>query len=118
MFRYLFHSKLLGLYCLGASMIVLGVCIFMRLEGWTFIDALYFTVSTITTVGFGDITPAEPLSRLVATIYMLMSVPLVLIAVGLVVELVHDRIFDEIKSPSRRRRTPPRRGRRLARFHG
>jgi len=44
-------------------------------------DALYFTVTVFTTVGFGDITAASQSARLVVTVQMLLD----LVALGLVV---------------------------------
>jgi voltage-gated potassium channel Kch len=36
-------------------------------------DALYFTASTLATVGFGDIVPATPLARLIVTAQMILG---------------------------------------------
>jgi voltage-gated potassium channel len=44
-------------------------------------DALYFTVTVLSTVGFGDITPKSEFARLVVTVQMLAN--LILIGVGL-----------------------------------
>ena len=40
------------------------------------LDALYFTVTTLATVGFGDITPTSPVARAVTTVQMVMGVAL------------------------------------------
>lgn len=40
------------------------------------VDAMYFTVSTMATVGFGDITPASPGARIVVTFQMLFDLAL------------------------------------------
>jgi voltage-gated potassium channel len=40
------------------------------------VDAMYFTVSTVATVGFGDITPASAGARLVVTFQMLFDLAL------------------------------------------
>ena len=42
-------------------------------------DALYFTVTTFTTVGFGDITAVSQTARLVVTVQMILD----LLALGL-----------------------------------
>jgi voltage-gated potassium channel len=43
-------------------------------------DALYFTVTVLSTVGFGDITPKSEIARLVVTVQMIAN--LILIGVG------------------------------------
>jgi hypothetical protein len=48
----------------------------------TRVDSLYFTVTMLTTVGFGDIAPAGQAARLVATVQMLVNLALI----GLVVQ--------------------------------
>jgi hypothetical protein len=40
-------------------------------------DALYFTVTVLSTVGFGDITPKSEMARLVVTVQMLANLALI-----------------------------------------
>ncbi|HKO39365.1 MAG TPA: potassium channel family protein [Solirubrobacterales bacterium] len=49
------------------------------------VDALYFTVSTVATVGFGDITPTSAGARMVVTFQMLFDLALLAGLVRLVV---------------------------------
>lgn len=57
-----------------------------QLEGLrTKIDALYFTVTVLTTVGFGDIHPTGQLARAVTTFHMLANLLVVGVSVRLVV---------------------------------
>ena len=89
--KYVSHPKLLALFSVGILFIVFGTIVFMLIEGWNLLDALYYTVSTITTVGYGDFVPTHPLSKLIATIYMIAIVPAVLIGIGVVAEVMHER---------------------------
>jgi len=58
-----------------AAVYLISIVAFHNLEGWTWEDSLYFTTSTITTVGYGDLTPHTYYGRL-------FTVPLMLIGVG------------------------------------
>ncbi len=55
----------------------LVVRVFDRSEYPTFGSALWFTLQTVTTVGYGDVTPTEPIGRVVASIVMLTSIGLI-----------------------------------------
>ena len=47
-------------------------------------DALYFTITTFSTVGFGDITPVTQLARILVTVQILVG----LVTVGVIAKLV------------------------------
>lgn len=49
------------------------------------VSAMYFTVSTLATVGFGDVTPASPGARIVVTFQMLFDLALLAGLVRLVI---------------------------------
>lgn len=53
------------------AIILLATLIYMWIEGWGPIDALYFTVMTISTVGYGDITPETSLGKLFTVVYVI-----------------------------------------------
>lgn len=53
------------------------VLYFGRDTGWVgYVDALYFTVATLTTTGYGDITPTDPLGKLLSVFAMVAGVAL------------------------------------------
>ena len=60
-----------------ALYLLLGVVFYGSAEEWTYIEALYFSVTTISTVGYGDYSPGSPGSRAFTGIYMLLGVALV-----------------------------------------
>jgi voltage-gated potassium channel len=74
--------------------ILLGTIMFHVLEGWSILDSLYVTAQTVTTVGFGDLTPRTPAGRAFAAIFMMVSVGVVLYALTTTVQaIVHSELF-------------------------
>jgi voltage-gated potassium channel len=74
--------------------IALGTVVFHLVEGWSILDSLYVTVQTVTTVGFGDLTPRTTLGRAFATFFMMVGVGIVLYSLTSVVQaIVHSELF-------------------------
>ena len=46
------------------ALLLAGSLGFVLIEGWSFFDALYMTVTTLSTVGYGEIHPLSPLGRI------------------------------------------------------
>ena len=63
-------------YALGAltALVALGTVGFHLLEGFSLAESLYLTVTTVATVGYGDLHPSSPAGRAFATVFMLMSI--------------------------------------------
>ena len=47
-----------------------GTIFYWSVEDWTIIQALYFSVVTLATVGYGDLTPTTDFSRIFTIIYI------------------------------------------------
>lgn len=59
----------------------------------SWVNAFYMTAMTVLTVGYGDYTPTNNLSKVVTIIYSLLSIPIILFALGIIVEdFIEDRI--------------------------
>ena len=58
-----------------ATLLIVGAgTIFYRVvEGWGWVDAFYFTVVTLTTVGYGDLAPQTDLGKLFTVFYILVG---------------------------------------------
>lgn len=66
------------------GMIALGTVAYHYLEGWNWISSFYFSVATLTTVGYGDLYPTSDVSRLFTAAYVLIGVAIALTTMGLV----------------------------------
>jgi voltage-gated potassium channel Kch len=55
----------------AGSLILTGTIVYWRFEDWSFIQSLYFSVVTLTTVGYGDLTPTSDGTRIFTIIYIL-----------------------------------------------
>lgn len=57
-----------------------GTWAFRVLEDWTWAESFYFSVATLTTVGYGDIHPTTDSSRVFTAFYILFGVGIVIAA--------------------------------------
>lgn len=71
-----------------SSVIAVGTLIFHWIEGWSILDSLYVAVQTLTTVGYGDLTPRTVGGRTFATVFMLLGVGVVLYALTATVQTI------------------------------
>lgn len=55
-----------------------GTLFYHKVEGWSFVDAYYFSVITLTTVGYGDLTPLTVLGKVFTTIYLFVGIGIIL----------------------------------------
>ena len=67
-----------------ATLFLFGTWFYHNTEGWSKVDAFYFTVMTITTVGFGDLVPTHDFSKIVTALFSLVSIPLVIFCFGVI----------------------------------
>lgn len=69
------------------AIIIITAALFYRtIEGWSFINALYFAVATASTVGYGDITPSHQISKIFTIIFIVLSTTLTLYSIALVAQ--------------------------------
>ena len=66
------------------TLIGIGTISYRILEDWTWIQSFYFSVTTLTTVGFGDLHPTSDGSRLFTALYILVGVTIVIGSIGVI----------------------------------
>jgi voltage-gated potassium channel len=65
----------------AGALVLSGTIFYWRFEDWTFVQSLYFSVVTLATVGYGDLTPTSDGTRIFTIIYILTGLG-VLVALG------------------------------------
>ena len=57
--------------------IVGGTLFYARVEHWRILDALYFTIITLTTVGYGDLAPKTDAGKIFTMVYIFVGISLI-----------------------------------------
>ncbi|MCD6478193.1 MAG: two pore domain potassium channel family protein [Candidatus Aenigmarchaeota archaeon] len=80
-------------------LLLFGTFIYHKLEGWNWIDSFYFTSVTLTTIGYGDLHPTLPITKLFTVFFAFSGIGLMLYTLGLIAtELLTQKPFFEPKS--------------------
>lgn len=86
-------THLIIMILLSALLLVFGTAGYMLIEGWSLIDALYMSVITLATVGFGEVHPTSDAGQIFTIVLIILGVGFCLYAVGNILQfLVEGRI--------------------------
>jgi voltage-gated potassium channel len=96
-----------SLALLAVVAIISGTGFYALVEGLRFVDAFYFSVVTLTTVGYGDFAPKTDAGKLFTAVYVLVGVGILLAFVTTVAAKVAQMslLRRGENSPDARRRT-------------
>jgi len=82
-------------------LVLLGTAGYMFVEGWSFLDALYMTVTTITTVGYMEVHPLSQAGRMFSLLVIISGVTVLFYTVGKIAQVMFEgqfqRYFGRIK---------------------
>lgn len=86
------------LYTSGVLVLTSSI-IMMYTEGKSFFDALWWSIVTVTTVGYGDISPETGVGRVMAVILMLFGIGLVSMLTGTITSYFANRATENKPAP-------------------
>lgn len=94
----LFRSKIYTAVSMLLLVIVIGILGFRIMSGYSWLDAVYMTIITITTVGFGEVKPLDPQSKIFTVFLILTSVIILGYAITVITEYILSKNdLDELK---------------------
>lgn len=66
------------LLIVSVIIVCIGTFAYHYLEGWTWLDACYFSIITLTTIGYGDLSPQTDGGKLFTIFYILVGIGIIL----------------------------------------
>ncbi len=71
------HTVIISL----VGIITLGTVFFHLVEGWSWLDSYFFTVITISTVGYGKLVPVTALGMIGTTVFIFVGLGVFVVAI-------------------------------------
>ncbi|MAT45733.1 MAG: hypothetical protein CL609_25660 [Anaerolineaceae bacterium] len=92
-------EEIRGLLLVALGTVLVGTWFYHQFEPTitTWVDAYYFTVITLTTIGYGDISPTIPLAKIFTTLYVFVGLGIIAGLIGLVGEAVIEDTNQRVK---------------------
>jgi len=104
-----YHKKLFYVILVLLLTLFLGASFYHYAENWRYLDALYFTTATMTTIGYGDITPRTDGGKIFTIFFAFVGVGLALYCLSvLATHFVEEREefwFKRMGNPNVKQRT-------------
>jgi len=72
------HKKFTFAIIIFIVLLIGGVYFYSNIEGWRYIDSAYFTVATVTTVGYGDIVPVTDIGKIFTMFFSFLGIGMTL----------------------------------------
>ena len=103
----MFKSKFRKALLLLILVLMIGVCGYMVISGYSFVNALYMTVITVSTVGFGEISPLNEQEKLFTIFLITISI----ISFGYTVSafteyIISGQLFQQLKLKKMQKKSP------------
>ncbi len=76
--RKAFRLRILTIITIIAALLSIGTIGYHNIEKHTYLDSLYFSVETLTTIGYGDLVPVTDAGKIFTILYAVFGVGLML----------------------------------------
>jgi voltage-gated potassium channel len=79
-----------GVVVLVLILLAVGTMFYIQAESWSAVDSIYFATITLTTIGYGDLTPTSDAAKLFTAVYSLVGIGVMGTFIGVVAMQVRD----------------------------
>ncbi|NOC85174.1 two pore domain potassium channel family protein [Ruegeria sp. HKCCD6228] len=81
-------GRVKGLLAFTTGMILWASVFYRYVEGWSWLDSIYFSVVTISTVGFGDFSPETAAGKIFTIFYIIVGLGIFVTAATTVADTI------------------------------
>jgi len=71
-----------------------GSFVYSHVEAWSFLDSIYFTVVTVTTIGYGDIVPQTITGKIFTMFFSFFGIAMAFYFFSIIGKYVYKRTFE------------------------
>jgi len=86
------NTRVQALMLICALIALVQAAIFVWLEGWRFLDAFYFAVVSMATVGYGDFVPQTSLGKICAMGFLLVGIGVFVLTVSSIAQVILQQV--------------------------
>ncbi|ORY86571.1 voltage-gated potassium channel [Neocallimastix californiae] len=90
------QRQLIVLEIVAIFYLIIGGLIYSKLEGWTFNDAVYFSIITLMTCGTGDYSPTTLIGRIILIIYAIPGILITAYTVYSIYSVISEIIYAKV----------------------
>jgi voltage-gated potassium channel len=100
-----FFDKNVYRYLIGLTVgiLIIGTVFYHFVEHFTWVDAYYFCVVTLATVGYGDLTPHTTAGKLFTTVYIFAGVGIITTFITYTVRRRADKVSQRHEARAKRK---------------
>jgi len=92
------HKKFTLAIIIFLALLSGGTFGYSYIEGWNYLDSLYFTVVTVTTIGYGDIAPQTDIGKIFTIFFSFLGIGMTFYFLTLFGKYIYKKTFqDELK---------------------
>ncbi|MGV6805461.1 MAG: potassium channel family protein [Ruegeria sp.] len=91
-------GRVKGILAFTVAMIFWASAFYHFVEGWGWLDSIYFSVVTISTVGFGDFSPETVAGKIFTMIYIIIGLGVFVTAATTVADTILNQNDDNQRS--------------------